>query len=555
MKQTIIKAFENALEAAFEKGDLPACPDVAFVLERPKQESHGDLAANLAMQLARPLGMNPRVIAQKLLDNLGDINGLIAKTEIAGPGFINLTLSPTAWLAILPEILEKGNTFGKGSWGGGKKVMVEFVSANPTGPLHVGHGRGAVLGDVLARLLAFSGFQVGTEYYINDAGNQMATLGRSVLARAAEIKDPELPFPENHYRGEYIKDLAAEYLEVNGFDTAPDINDPEAVTRAAAWAGDRILNGIKDDLKAFQVNIETWYSENDLVEQGGVQKAFKELSDQGLLYEKDDALWFRAMEFGDEKDRVVRRSNGETTYFASDIAYHLDKFQRGFERLINVWGADHHGYTPRLKAAVEAMGKKPGDLEIVLVQLVNLLRAGEPVAMSTRAGEFVTLREVVDEVGSDSARYIFLTRRSDSPLDFDLELAKQKSMDNPVYYVQYAHTRVKSVLRKAKENGLEPKKPKEVELAKLKEKDEIALARKLNEYPEVVAAAAASLEPHRITYYLGELAGQFHSFYNARRIMVDDQELAQARMLLARAVGQVLAGGLALLGVSAPEVM
>jgi arginyl-tRNA synthetase len=396
---------------------------------------------------------------------------------------------------------------------------------------------------------------VGTEYYINDAGNQMATLGRSVLARAAQMANPGLPFPDNHYRGDYIKELASEYLKANGFDKAPDINDPEAVAQAAAWAGHRILNGIKDDLKAFQVEIKTWYSEKGLVDQGGVQKAFAELTDQGRLYEQDDALWFKATEFGDEKDRVVRRSNGETTYFASDIAYHLDKFKRGYERLINVWGADHHGYVPRLKAAVEAMGKKPEDLEIVLVQLVNLLRAGEPVAMSTRAGEFVTLREVVDEVGSDSARYIFLTRRSDSPLDFDLELAKQKSMDNPVYYVQYAHTRVKSVSRKAVGNGLEPQDPKEVNLAKLKEKDEIALARRLNEYPEVVASAAKALEPHRITYYLGELAGEFHSFYNARRIMVDDRELAQARMLLARAVGQVLAGGLSLLGVSAPEVM
>jgi arginyl-tRNA synthetase len=554
MKDQLRGALLKALQSAQEAGDLPqlqeAVPD--FVIETPRSAEHGDLAANLAMQLARPCRKKPRDIAEVLVKHLGDAGGLVAKSEIAGPGFINFFLKPSAWLAVLPAIMDEEADFGRSQWGQGRKVMVEFVSANPTGPLHVGHGRGAALGDALASLLRYVGCDVSTEYYINDAGNQMATLGRSVLHRIAETD----PFPDNHYRGEYIKDLAQEYLSKLGGAESNQLDGDQAVTQAASWAGAKILDGIKDDLGEFGVEIDNYYSEQSLMDRGAVQASFDDLKKRGLLYENEGALWFASSKFGDEKDRVVQRSNGgETTYFASDIAYHRDKFKRGFNQVIDVWGADHHGYVPRLKAVIQALGHEPDDLQVVLVQLVSLLRGGEPVAMSTRAGEFVTLREVVDEVGKDAARFIFLTRRSDSPLDFDLEVAKQKSLDNPVYYVQYAHTRVKSILRKALEAGVPLPDPAKVDLARLKLDEEVALARRLGEYPEMVLGAAQALEPHRITYYLNDVAGRFHSYYNAHRVLVEDAGLAAARLVLSQAVGQVLRNGLGLLGVSAPEAM
>ncbi len=555
MKLTLQKALIEALKTAQAQGKLPQAETPQFVVESTKQADHGDLATNLAMQLARPMKMNPRQIAEALLEHLGDANGVVQKAQVAGPGFINFFLQPTAWLAVVPQILEQGEDFGRGDWGQGRKVNVEFVSANPTGPLHVGHGRGAVWGDTLARLLSFSGFEVSTEYYINDAGNQMNTLGRSVLTRARQLRGSDEVFPEKHYMGMYIKDLAAELLDGGQGQDLLDMPEDEAVALCSKWAADKILGGIKDDLKAFQIEHDVFFSEKSLVDRGGVEAGFEELERLGHLFEKDGALWFRSTDFGDDKDRVVRRSNGETTYFASDIAYHLDKFRRGFTWCIDVWGADHHGYVPRMKAAVEALGHDRDDLELVLVQLVNLLRSGEPVAMSTRAGEFVTLREVVDEVGSDSARFIFLTRRSEQSLDFDLEVAKQKSMDNPVYYVQYAHTRVKSVLRKAAEAGIALPDPKSADLSLLNLDKEVAMARLLNEFGETMAFAAKSLKPHSITYYLQNLAEQFHSYYNAHRVLVDDPGLSAARLVFIQAVGAVIAQGLRVLGVSAPEAM
>ena len=555
MKLTLQKALIEALKTAQARGKLPQAETPQFVVESTKQADHGDLATNLAMQLARPMKMNPRQIAEALLEHLGDANGVVQKAQVAGPGFINFFLQPTAWLAVVPQILEQGEDFGRGDWGQGRKVNVEFVSANPTGPLHVGHGRGAVWGDTLARLLSFSGFEVSTEYYINDAGNQMNTLGRSVLTRARQLRGSDEVFPEKHYMGMYIKDLAAELLDGGQGQDLLDMPEDEAVALCSKWAADKILGGIKDDLKAFQIEHDVFFSEKSLVDRGGVEAGFEELERLGHLFEKDGALWFRSTDFGDDKDRVVRRSNGETTYFASDIAYHLDKFRRGFTWCIDVWGADHHGYVPRMKAAVEALGHDRDDLELVLVQLVNLLRSGEPVAMSTRAGEFVTLREVVDEVGSDSARFIFLTRRSEQSLDFDLEVAKQKSMDNPVYYVQYAHTRVKSVLRKAAEAGIALPDPKSADLSLLNLDKEVAMARLLNEFGETMALAAKSLKPHSITYYLQNLAEQFHSYYNAHRVLVDDPGLSAARLVFIQAVGAVIAQGLRVLGVSAPEAM
>ncbi len=558
MKAQLRGALLQALQAAQDAGDLPELEEAApeFAIETPRSTEHGDLAANLAMQLARPCRKSPRDIAGALIKHLGDASGLVAKAEIAGPGFINFFLKPSAWLAVLPDIMQREAGFGRTDWGKDRKVMVEFVSANPTGPLHVGHGRGAVLGDALASVLAYVGCQVATEYYINDAGNQMATLGRSVLHRAKELQGSDQPFPDNHYRGAYIKDLAEEYLATPQGAELLELPEDQAVNQAASWAGDKILKGIKDDLGEFGVEIENYYSEKSLVDRGAVQASFKDLKARELMYENEGALWFAASQFGDEKDRVVQRSNGgETTYFASDIAYHREKFERGFNQLIDVWGADHHGYVPRLKAVIQALGHEPEDLQVVLVQMVSLLRGGEPVAMSTRAGEFVTLREVVDEVGKDAARFIFLTRRSDSPLEFDLEVAKQKTLDNPVYYVQYAHTRVSSILRKAKDAGVPLPDPAKVNLTRLEMEDEVALARRLGEYPETVLGAAQALEPHRVTYYLNDVAGRFHSYYNAHRVLVDDAELAAARLVLIQAVGQVIRNGLGLLGVSAPEAM
>ncbi len=555
MKELLQQRLTQALDAARAAGDIPEldCPPPG--LERPRQVEHGDLATNLALTLAKPCRMNPRALAEIILRHLGDAGGILQKAELAGPGFINFFLKPTAWLSILPQVLAQAADFGRGTWGQGQKVMVEYVSANPTGPLHVGHGRGAALGDVFARLLRFGGCEVLTEYYINDAGNQMATLGRSLLYRARELKGSAEPFPDNHYRGEYMKDLAAQFLARPEHAGILDQPWDQAVATASAWAGAKILQGIKDDLAAFGVFIDSYYSERSLLERGAVEAAFAQLRQRGFLYEAEGALWFKATAFGDEKDRVVRRSNGELTYFASDIAYHLDKFQRGYNRLIDIWGADHHGYVPRLKAAVAGLDHPAEDLTVVLVQMVNLLRGGEPVAMSTRAGEFVTLAEVVDEVGADSARFLFLTRRCEAQLDFDLEVAKAKSMDNPVFYVQYAHTRVKSVLRKAEQEGVALPDPARVELERLALEEEVDLARRLAEFPALAEAAARHLEPHRVTYYLHELAGAFHSYYNTHRVLVDEPALAAARLVLIQAVGQVLASGLALLGVSAPEAM
>ncbi|ADK86214.1 arginyl-tRNA synthetase [Desulfarculus baarsii DSM 2075] len=554
MKDKIRSAALAALAQAQAEGLLPQVTAPAFAVEKPKQAEHGDLALNLAMVLAKPCRMNPRAVAQIIIERMADAGGLIERAEIAGPGFINLFCRPLAWLSVAPEVLAQGDDFGRCALGAGRRAQVEFVSANPTGPLHVGHGRGAALGDVMARLLAFAGWEVATEYYINDAGNQMATLGRSVLIRARQARGSDEPFPDKHYRGDYIVDLAEELLaspEGAGLLAMPQ---DQAVDLATDWAGGKILAGIKDDLAVFGVNIATYFSERSLFADGKVQAALDELAARGLLYEADGALWFRSSQFGDDKDRVVRRSNGELTYFASDIAYHLDKFKRGFDAVVDIWGADHHGYVPRLRAAVRAAGRQPEDLTVVLVQMVNLLRGGNPVAMSTRAGEFVTLREVVDEVGADSARFIFLTRRSDAPLDFDLDVAKQKSMDNPVFYVQYAHTRVCSVLRKALEAGQGQAPPQGLDLGRLGPA-EVDLAKIIGQFPEMVRGAAETLEPHRVAYYLRELASAFHSYYNETHILVDDAALSAARLCLARAVGQVLRNGLALLGVSAPEAM
>ena len=543
-----------AAEKAHIEGALPSSqfPDVE--IEVPKLEAHGDFATNFAMLSAKVQKMAPRKIAEILCAHISDPFERIERTEIAGPGFINFFLKQAAWPPVVRDVLTQDREYGATDLGRGRKVQVEFVSANPTGPLHVGHGRGAAVGDSVARILAFCGFDVQKEYYINDSGRQIQTLGLSVFLRGRELLGESVDFPETCYQGDYIKTLAQEVLDAHGADFFRGDQEP-AVSHCARYAAESITAGIRQDLEAFGVRYDQWFSEQSLYSSGEVDRILETLKERGTVYVEDGAWWFRTSEFGDEKDRVVVRQNGQTTYFASDIAYHEEKYARGFEKVIDVWGADHHGYIPRMAAAIQAGGRRRDQFDVILVQLVNLLRAGQPVAMSTRSGEFVTLTDVVAEVGADAARFIFLTRDYASPLDFDLEVAKQKSNDNPVYYVQYVHARIASILRKAADQGLPEPVWKEAAGARLVELEEIQLIKILSRYPEVVAAAAQSLAPHRITYFLMELASQFHTYYNKHRVLSEDSILSNGRLCLVTAVQKIIRNGLALLGVSAPEQM
>jgi len=513
-----------------------------------------DFSSNLAMIMAREQKMAPRRIAETVLHHINDTEGILDKTEIAGPGFINFFISASAWLPFLRRVHDAGPSYGASKMGRGRKVQLEFVSANPTGPLHVGHGRGAAVGDAVASILTFSGFDVQREYYINDSGRQIQTLGRSVFLRYRELFGEKITFPEDCYQGAYIRDLAETIRSDRGDDLLRKKED-EAIMVCARSAADAILTGIRDDLESFGVKYDKWFSEQSLYDNGLVERVIKDFQQQGIIYKKDDALWFRTTDDGDEKDRVVVRSNGRTTYFASDIAYHQEKYSRGFDKVVDVWGADHHGYIPRMRASIEASGKKRDQFDVILVQLVNLLRAGEPVAMSTRAGEFVTLKDVIEEVGKDASRFIFLTRHYESPLDFDLELAKKKSNDNPVYYVQYVHARISSIIRKGRERGIEQTNGNPEILALIRAPEEIRLIKAMARYPETVAFSAKLMEPHRITYYLMNLASVFHAYYNKHRVLADDPDLAMGRLYLVGAVQKVIRNGLGLLGVSAPDKM
>ncbi len=554
MKERLRQAIQAALQSCFNAGDLDSgvIPDVQ--IEVPGNPQHGDFSTNVAMMMARAEKKAPRKIAETLIAALGEPNDFWQKVEIAGPGFINFTLAPACWYQVLDQISRKDVAFGRSDVGNGHKVQVEFVSANPTGPLHIGHGRGAATGDAVAAVLEAAGYEVQREYYINDAGNQINTLGRSLLLRYRELQGEKVDFPEDCYQGDYITELAREVLETEG-DRFLTLPEAEAVCWFGTFGGDRILAGIDADLQAFGISIDHWFSEKSLFDNGAVKEGLAQLAERGLSFEKDGAVWFRTTEFGDDKDRVLVRSNGETTYFASDVAYHMEKLSRGFETIIDVWGADHHGYVPRMKAVFSGLGHSPETLQIILVQLVNLLRGGEQIAMSTRSGEFVTLREVVDEVGRDACRFFFLMRRSDSQLDFDLELAKQQSTENPVYYVQYAHARVCSINRNAAEQGVALPAPGEVDLTKLTLDEELALAKLLSRYPETLLGAARHYEPHRVIFYLQELAAQFHSYYNREKVLVEDAAVSQARLALVNAVRTVVRNALELLGVSAPERM
>ncbi|PKN32735.1 MAG: arginine--tRNA ligase [Deltaproteobacteria bacterium HGW-Deltaproteobacteria-19] len=554
MKRTLQNMLSEALAASFREGLLPSCEIPPLEVDWTKDPAHGDYASNAAMILASRLKRKPRQIAEILVAKLGDSGGGIQKMEIAGPGFINFFIEPAQWYQMLGVVEERSERFGMSDLGGGRSMQVEFVSANPTGPLHIGHARGAVVGDVIANILAATGHSVFREYYINDAGNQMNNLGRSVYYRYLQLLGEAVEFPENGYQGDYITGLAREIMDRDG-DRYRVLGEQEAVPVLSADAGGVILEGIKDDLKAFGVVFDLYFSERELYKDNGVAKLLEELKQKDFIYEEEGTLWFRTTAYGDEKDRVVVRQNGEPTYFAADIAYHRNKFARGFDTVIDIWGADHHGYIPRMMAGIQALGHEREALQVILVQLVSLLRDGKPVAMSTRAGEFVTLRQVVDEVGKDAARYNFLMRRSDSHLDFDLEVAKRQSNENPVYYVQYAHARICSIFRTAAERGFVRPARRDVDPSVLKLDEEIALIKAIVRYPEVVEAAALALEPHRLTFYLNDLAGLFHSYYNRNKVLSEDDPLSMARLFLVTCIQTVLRNGLDLLGVTAPVTM
>jgi arginyl-tRNA synthetase len=526
--------------------------ELPFVeLEVPRVQKHGDISTPVAMTLARTLKRNPRQIAEDIKEHL-EATGLFSSIEVAGPGFINLRFNTEYLYTALNELLQSPEQFLRRDIGQGRRVQVEFVSANPTGPLHLGHGRGAAFGAALSNLLERAGYSVEREFYINDAGRQVTLLAESIFARYMQLNGMEYPFPEDGYRGDYIVELARELLKEAG-NKYLEMSFVEAESELKAFGVQRMLELIKTDLETFGVVFDRWQSERALYDEGLVKRCLDELTRKGKLYEKDGALWFRATEFGDDKDRVVIKSDGTYTYFASDIAYHWYKIQRGFDELIDVWGADHHGYVPRIKAVISALEQPEEKLTVMLVQMVNLLRDGKPVQMSKRAGEFVTLREVMEEVGADTTKFIFLTRRPDSHLDFDIEIAKKESSENPVYYVQYAHARINSIFRKANDKGISFKESGNIEL--LKEEEEFALIKKLLFYPLMFEGAVREREPHRITFYLQELAKLFHSYYNLHRVVSDDEPLTQARLSLCRAVMTVINEGLSILGVSAPERM
>lgn len=554
IKENLYIAVKEAAERAREKGDLvfDELPD--FALEVPKEKGHGDFAVNIAMLLAKQAKKAPRQIAEIITGNFELGNTRVQRYEIAGPGFINFFLNKEWLYDVLPEIEEKGDKFGYSRVGQGLKVQVEFVSANPTGLLHMGNARGAALGDSIAGLLGAAGFDVQREFYINDAGNQIENFARSLEARYFQLLGQDVSFPEEGYHGQDIIDTVQRIIDVEG-DKYLSLEQQLRREMLVKQALNEKLNGIKDTLANFGVKYDVWFSEQSLHDTNAVEQVLNELREKGYIYEKEGALWFKATEFGEEKDEVVVRTNGTPTYFAADIAYHKNKFERGFEWIINIWGADHHGHVNRLKGAMKALGYDSDKLDVVIMQLVRLFKGGEIVRMSKRSGEFVTLDDLVEDVGKDAARYFFVMRSSDSHLDFDMDLARSQSNDNPVFYIQYAHARISSILRQLQESSQEMPVSKDVNFRVLEQEGELSLIRKLADFPGEVAEAAIKLEPHRIARYLHELAGLFHSFYNSNRVITEDKEVQAARVVLVKCTRQVLKTGLNLLGLSAPEKM
>ena len=582
MKDQLQDLLNKCIQELISKGTLNEMPS-KIRIDHTKDNSHGDYATNIALMLSKQAKMSPVELAKIIIDQF-EQKSFIKKIEIAGPGFINFFMSQETSSSIVNEIIDQAALYGSSEIGHGKKVLLEYVSANPTGPLHVGHGRGAAYGATVSNLLRNAGFIVDNEYYVNDAGRQMDILTVSIYLRYLTICGESLRFPDNGYQGQYIHDIAQVIYEASGqefhlksdlvFENVSkdgseggdkEIHIDQLVERAKSILGDRfkavfkvgiesILGGIKNDLAEFGVIFEKWFSEQSLIDSGLSEACISKLKDSKNLYEKDGALWFKTTNYGDEKDRVVVRDNGNHTYFASDIAYHLEKLERGYDKIINVWGADHHGYIPRVKASIEALGHDPNKLEILLVQFANLYRGGSKVQMSTRSGSFVTLEDLRAEVGNDAARFFYILRKSEQHMDFDLDLAKSKTNENPVYYIQYAHARICSVFRQADEKEIELD-VSQTNLTLLTEEIEKDLLRELSRFKSVLESSAIQYEPHQLAYYLRDLSNHFHSYYNACKFIVDDKNLTQARLALISATQQILKNGLSILGVGAPESM
>jgi len=582
MKDQLQDLLNKCIQELISKGTLNEMPS-KIRIDHTKDNSHGDYATNIALMLSKQAKMSPVELAKIIIDQF-EQKSFIKKIEIAGPGFINFFISQETSSSIVNEIINQAALYGSSEIGQGKKVLLEYVSANPTGPLHVGHGRGAAYGATVSNLLRNVGFIVDNEYYVNDAGRQMDILTVSIYLRYLTICGESFRFPDNGYQGQYINDIAQVIYEASGqefhlksdlvFENVSkdgseggdkEIHIDQLIERAKSILGDRfkavfkvgiesILGGIKNDLAEFGVIFEKWFSEQSLIDSGLSEACISKLKDSKNLYEKDGALWFKTTNYGDEKDRVVVRDNGNHTYFASDIAYHLEKLERGYDKIINVWGADHHGYIPRVKASIEALGHDPNKLEILLVQFANLYRGGSKVQMSTRSGSFVTLEDLRSEVGNDAARFFYILRKSEQHMDFDLDLAKSKTNENPVYYIQYAHARICSVFRQADEKEIELD-VSQTNLTLLTEEIEKDLLRELSRFKSVLESSAIQYEPHQLAYYLRDLSNHFHSYYNACKFIVDDKNLTQARLALISATKQILKNGLSILGVGAPESM
>jgi arginyl-tRNA synthetase len=554
MKQTLTEILVQALDRAREKGELKLEKQPVITLDTPRGKKHGDLATTIAMVLAKPEAKPPRIVAEIIISNIQDEEGLIEKTEIAAPGFINFFLKQDKLKKTLFDIDSDGESYGLMNIGKGEKVLVEFVSANPTGPLHVGHGRGAALGDALANLLTAVGYDVSREFYVNDAGRQIRLLAMSVYARYQQALGNDIPFPPDGYHGTYIEEIAQGFQKVYG-NKFVNIPFEDCSDAFADYGKETMLEDIRKDLEAFGVRFDTWFSEASLLSDGSVKSSLEELQTSRNLYEQDGALWLCSTTYGDDKDRVVVKNDKSYTYLASDIAYHRNKLARGYKKLVNIWGADHHGYIRRVQAVIQAFGYPSNSLHVLLVQLVAILRHGQPVPMSKRAGTFVTLRDVIQDVGSDAARYIFLTRRSDSHLEFDLDLAKEQSRENPVYYVQYAHARLASIFREAEARNIAVPRNEAIDLSLLDLEEEQAIIKLLSKYPEVIEEAAMAYEPHRLTFYLQDLAGLLHNYYFKHRIISDDGARTSVKLFLMKQVKTVIQNALKILGVSAPERM
>ena len=582
MKKQLQALLDQSLRVLESDGMVIAVKKDDIKIEYSRDPSHGDFASNLAMVLAKTHNCNPRELANRITENLPK-SDLIKRTEIAGPGFINFFLNQNSYQSVVLDILEKGDAYGNSKIGDNQSTLIEFVSANPTGPLHIGHGRGAAYGAAIVNLLKKTGFNIHCEYYVNDSGRQMDILTVSAWIRYLQQHDKEIYFPENAYKGHYMIDIAADLKNkyANKFVTPhkdildlldtkeeADIKIDKLIKYCAGVLGeknyrliletclDSILSSIKNDLNEFGVEFNNWYSEYSLLKNNSVNQCIAKLNDKSWIYQKDGAKWFRSSKLGDEKDRVLVRENGQKTYFASDIAYHISKFERGYKKIINIWGADHHGYIERVKASMKALDYPPEAIKILLVQFATLFRGKEKLQMSTRSGEFITLKELIKEVGKDAARFFYIMRKNEQHLDFDLELAKSESNDNPVYYIQYAHARICSVFHQMNEKGYTFFQSKKLsDLSTLTEDHEIKLLRSLAKYPDVIESAAVSFEPHQLAYYLKDLANDFHTYYNVNQFLVEDDLIRNARLSLIDATRQVIRNGLLQLGVSSPEEM